>query len=383
MNWPKVALATFSIGSLVGLPQAPLWAQSSQNSDNSSNQSWTATTNSQNSMGVNPIRSSETHTQSGNRTTDTQTLQRMGMDGQYEPYLDIEKDTVKVDANTMRTVQRSYAYTDGQRRLVQTTKEESQTLSGGEVKTVRTTSNPDTNGSMQVVQKEIEDTKKLGPGVQETTTSVYTSDIGGTLSEALRTQQRETRSDDHTVQFQKTTSLKDGDGTWQINEVRQGVTRDDGKEQDREETVLQPDSDGKMAVVRRDTTRSTRDATGEKKTVNEMQSVDVPGIPREGVLYPAQRVTTVTKPGVDGGQTTQSTVRQPNPGSPTEGMQITVQTTDSMQPGPGGVMRSTRTIESFAGQNPSAVWVDFGQSDKPAVPTNAPTTALSKPQPKQ
>lgn len=383
MSQHKVILAMFSIISLAGLSPFCLWAQSSQNADSSQSQSWTSTTNSQNSMGVNSIRTGETHTQSGNRTTDTQRLQRVGMDGQYEPYLDVEKDTVKVDANTVRTIQRSYAYTDGRRRLVQTTEEESRTLAGGEVKTVRTTSNPDTNGGMQVVQKEVEDTKKVSPGVQDTTTSVYTADINGALSESLRTQQRDTKTDEHTVHFQQTTSLKDGNGTWQINEVRQGVTKDNGKEQDREETVSQPDSDGKMAVVRRDVSKRTSDPSGETKTVEETESVDVPGIPREGALYPVQRITTNSKPGQGGGQTTQTTVQRPNPGAPTEGMQITVQTTDSVQPGPGGVMRSTRTIESFEDQNPAAVWVDFGQSNKPAVSTNTPTPAASKPQPKQ
>lgn len=349
---------------MVGLPAPGLWAQTSANPSSPPSTSWTSTTNSQNSLGVNPIRTSETHTQNDNRTTDNQMLQRMGPDG-YEPYLDVEKQTVNVDANTVRTIQRSYAYSDGQRHLVQTTEEESHTLPGGEVKTVRTTSNPDANGSLQVVQKEVEDTKQTGPGSQQTTTSVFTADINGGLSESQRTDQRQTRTGPDTVQFQQTTLLKDGNGNWQTAEVRQGVTKDDGQEQTREETVSRPDADGNLAVVRRDvSTQPTRPGL-DSQTTSTTYSVDLPGTPRESSLYPLQRVTTTSKMQADGRQTTQTTVRQPNPDSPTGEMQVTVQTTDTTQPGPNGLTQ-TRTIQSFTGQIPSTVWVDFGRSDKPA-----------------
>jgi hypothetical protein len=318
-------------------------------------------------MGVNPIRTSETHTTSGNRTTDTNTIQRVGADGKYEPYLDVEKETVKVDATTTRTIQRAYAFTDGQRRLVQTTEEESRTLPGGEVKTVRTTSNPDPNGGSQVVQKEIEDTKKTGPGAQLTTTSVQTPDIDGRLSESFRTVRHETRTGDHNVQFQKTTELKDGSGNWQTGEVRQGVVTEDGKDQTREETVLQPDSDGKLAVVRRDVTKQVEGSSGETKTTTETDSVDLPGVPRDGELHPVQRTTTTKNTSQDGVQSTRPVVRQPNPGAPTEPMQVTVQTTDTVRPSLTGVANTTHTVESFSDNlNSNVIWVDMGRSDKPA-----------------
>jgi hypothetical protein len=349
-----------------------LWAQNSDDSTDS--QSWTATSDLQNSIGANPVRSAAAHTQSGNRTTDTNSLQRVGLDGRYDPYLDVEKETVKLDATTVRTIQRSYAYADGQRHLVQTTQEESHSLPGGEVKTVRTTSNPDSNGGMQVVQKEIEDTRDLGGGVQQTTKSVFMPNIDGSLSESLRTQQRDIRTDDHTVQFQKTTMLNDGSGNWLTSEVRQGVIRDDGKNQTREETVSQPDSDGKLAVVRREVSKQALDSSGAPKTTSETYSVDLPGVPRESNLYPVQRVTTTTSAASqDGEQSTQTRVEQPNPGSPTEGMQITVQTTDNVRLGPTGVAHETRTIESFNDVgNPNVVWVDIGRSDKPTTVGGAP-----------
>lgn len=381
MNLRRDVLLPFAYAVLAVccLSATVLKAQNSSDSSSSQSTSWTSTTNSENSMGANPIRTSETHTQNGNRTTDSQVLQRMGLDG-YEPYLDVEKETVKVDAGTVRTIHRSYAYSDGQRRLVQTTEEESHTLPGGEVKTVRTTSNPDANGVLQVVQKEIEDTKQTGPGAQDTTTSVFTVDINGGLAESQRTDLRQTQTDPHTTQFQQTTLLKDGNGNWQTAEVKQGVAKDDGKQQTREETLSQPDADGNLVVVRRNVSTQPTVSGADSQTTSETYSVDLPGVPRESKLYPLQRVTTISKTDADGRQTTQTTVRQANPDSPAGELQVTVQTTDTTQPGPGGLTQR-RTIQSFTGQTPATVWVDFGRSDKPAEPVSTSPASAAPPAP--
>ena len=79
-----------------------LWAQTSDSRTDDANKSWSVTTDSQ-SDNINPTRTLESHTQSGNRTLDQQSVQRRGSDGHLEPYQDIEKETVKVDATTMRT----------------------------------------------------------------------------------------------------------------------------------------------------------------------------------------------------------------------------------------------------------------------------------------
>jgi hypothetical protein len=332
---------------------------------------WSSTTNSQNSMGTNPVRTSESHTQNANRTSDKSTIQRMNSDGRYEPYQDVEKETIKVDANTTKTIERSYAYRDGRRQLVQKTEEESHKLSGGETRTVRTTSNPDANGDFQVVQKEITDTKKTGSNTQETTTSVLTPNINGGLNESLRIRQSDTKIDDHTSQFQKTTLLSDGSGNWQSTEIRQGVIKDNGKEQTREETVSQPDSDGKFAVVQRTITKESPTGDSQTRTTTETDSVDVPGIARENGLHPVERVVTVHTSETNGAQSSQTQVLRPNPGAPTGSMQITVQSTDAVQPGTNGFTRETHAITSFTeGQNGNVVWVDMGRSDKPVSTAN-------------
>ena len=104
-----------------------LWAQTSDSQTGDANKSWTATTESQ-SDNVNPTRTIESHTQSGNRTLDKQSVQRRGSDGHFEPYQDIEKETVQVDATTVRTTTRTFGRdADGAKTLVQVTEEEKHT----------------------------------------------------------------------------------------------------------------------------------------------------------------------------------------------------------------------------------------------------------------
>lgn len=205
----------------------------------------------------------------------------------------------------------------------------------------------------------------------------------------MRTEQREIRTGDHTVQFQETTLAQDGGGKWQPREVREGVIKDDGEEQTREETVSRPDSDGKLAVVQRTVNKEAAGAGGETRATTENYSVDLPGAAPDGRLHPVERVTTIHGTGRDGRQSTRTQVEQPNPGSPTEGMRVTGGTIEVVRPGPGGTTHETRAIESLnGGGGPGTIWVDMGTSDKPAhgqvnvAPPAKPIQAPSS-QPKQ
>jgi hypothetical protein len=307
----------------------------------------------------------------------------MNSDGHYEPYLDVEKETVKVNATTTRTVERSYA-TDpqGQRKLMQVTEEESRTISAGaagngasgrEVRTVRSTSNPDVNGGLQLVHKEIEDSKQISPEVKETKVSILTPDINGGLSESIRTEARESRTGEHTTQFQKTTSMPDGEGHWQPNEVRKGVITEKGKEQTKEETVLRPDSEGKLEVIQKTVSKEAAGVDGETRATTDTYSVDLPGAARDGDLHPVERVTTIHRTG-QSGQTTETQVEQPNPGAPTLGLRVTGESIDIVRPGSGGTTNESRTIESLNGDGSlGVVWVDMGSTNKPATQGTAAT----------
>lgn len=227
-----------------------LRAQTTQDSFNAQTSSITVTD--QLPASFNPSRTKVTREQSGNRIVEKTAVETMGPDGHYKPYLDVEKETVKVKATTVHIVERSYARDpDGRKQLVQVKEEESRALPGDEVETVRTTSNPDLNGGLRIVKKEIEDRKSTGPNVWETNTLVFTRNADERLAESARVERREIQTD-HTVQFRQSTLVQDGSGHWQAYEVREGIIKQNGTNRTSKETVLRPGSDGKMVVVQAD-----------------------------------------------------------------------------------------------------------------------------------
>ena len=138
--------------------------------------SWTATTDLKSDDLIPeriPVRIIESHSQNGNRTLDKRSVEIRGTDGHFEPYQDVERETLTVDASTVRTTMRTFARdVNGVKALVQLTEEEKHILAGGDSNVIRVTSNPDVNGRIQPVQREIVETKSLGTDTQETNVTV-------------------------------------------------------------------------------------------------------------------------------------------------------------------------------------------------------------------
>ena len=331
------------------------------------NQSWTATTD-LNSNNANPTRTTESHTQSGNRTLDTHSLQRRGANGDYEPYQDIETETVQVNSATVRTITRTFGRdTDGHKTLMQVREEEKHTQPGGDSSVTRVISNPDANGRLQPVQREIQQTKKIGKDVEETKTTVMLPSINGDLAPAMQVQERRQRGANDTVDTQKTTSLPDGSGSWQVNETRHATTRQDGKNRTTEERISRLDPEGKLGEVSRTVSKESETASGEKRNTVETYSVDVPGSARDGSLHLVERATTAQRTSSTGQQTTQHQVEQPDPGNPDAGLRVTVLTTDTVRPGSSGA-KATQTIQALDPNGSLAVVsVDTTKSDNTAV----------------
>ncbi len=340
-----------------------LWAQASDSQTGDADKSWTATTESQ-SDNVNPTRTTESHTQTGNRTLDSQSVQRRGPDGHFEPYQDIEKETVKVDATTVRTTTRAFARDpDGAKILVQVTEEERRTSPGGDSRVVRSVSNPDSNGRLQLVQRQLEETKKISKDVEDTKTTVMLPSVNGGLAPAVKTEERRTLGANNAVESQKSTLLLDGAGNWQVNEVRKSTTRQDGKSLSTEERVSRLDSEGKLGEVSRTVSKASEGAYGEKHNTVETYSLDVPGSARDGSLHLVQRASTSQRTNSTGQQITEQQVEQPKPGDPASGLQVITLTTDTVRPGPSGA-QATRTIQARdANGNLGVVSVDTARSD--------------------
>jgi hypothetical protein len=336
-------LTRFTVALLLVSAPLSLTAQTSGAKADES-ESWTKTTESH-PANMNPMRTTQSHQKSANGTVDHQTVERLGPDGHYEPYYDIETESVQVNGTTTRTIERTFARDGGgQRILTQVTEEEKQSLQGVGEKVVRTTSNADLDGKLQVVRRELTNTKKLNPEEQEKNTTVFLSDGQGGMAPSMQVQQREKRNADHTVEVQTSTLLPDGSGKWQVQERKESTIKDDGKERRTEEQVLRPDIYGKMAPVARTLGKESETASGEKKSTTETYSSNYPGSV-ENNLQLSQRVTEVKRKGSDGAQTTEKHIEQRNLADPAAGLQVITKTLDTVQPSSSGT-RETTSIEA-------------------------------------
>ncbi|HXY50690.1 MAG TPA: hypothetical protein VEI01_14645 [Terriglobales bacterium] len=351
------ALFLLTIASQAQTPDAP-----------SASKSWTATSESEDSTTQSRSRTVESHSQNGNRTVDKRSVEVL-RSGSFQPYQDIETESLKLNDTTLRTTSRTFTRNaSGEKVLFQVTEEEKQDLPGGAVKLVRSTFNPDANGSLQLVQREVQDTKKTSPNVEETTTAVFLPGVNGGLAPAMKVQERQVHTADDAIQFRKSTLLPDADGTWRVGEVRQGTITHEGKDRVTDERVSRPGSDGQLVEVSRTLGKESQVASGEKRTTVETYSTDVPGSAPDGSLHLVQRVTTARRGTPGGAQTTHRQVEQVNPGDPSASLQIKVVSTDATTPSSSGT-RETRTIQGRdANGDLNIISVDMTQSDKaPAI----------------
>jgi len=344
-----------------------------QNSDAASGEQSSMAVTDLNSNNANPTRAVESHTQSGNRTLDTHSLQRRGADGQFEPYQDIETETVKVNSTTVRTVTRTFVRdSNGAKTLLQVKEEERRSLAGGDSSVTRTVSNPDANGRLQPVQRETEQTKKIGENIigeniEQTKKTVMLPGINGDLSPAMQVQERRVQGSNGRVESEKTTLLPDASGNWQVSETRRATTTQDGTNRSTEERVSRLDGDGKLSEVSRTISKESENSSGEKSGTTEVYSVDVPGSARDGGMHLVERSTTAQRTGAGGQKTTQHQVEQPDPGDPGAGLRVTLQTTDTVRPGSSG-SKATRTIQALDPNGDlTVVSVDTTKSDHSAV----------------
>ena len=315
-----------------------------------------------------PVRIIESHRENGNRTLDKRSVEIRGTDGHFEPYQDIERESVQGDDSTVRTTTRTFARdVNKAKALVQITEEEQRILPSGESKTVRITSNPDVNGKLQVSERDTAQSKRLAEHVEETQTTVELLSINGGLAPAVKTREIRKRNANDTVQSEKSTLLLDGGGRWQVNESRQTTSRREGDSWITEERISRLDAEGKLSEISRAVTKEPETSTGEKRNTVETYSIDVPGTARDGHLHMVERVSTSSQSDASGTRTTGQIVEQINAGDPAAGLRVSVLVNDKVVPGPSGE-QSTVTIRGrdLNGRF-SIVWVDTTKSDR--IPT--------------
>ena len=318
-------------------------AQAQDASPDHANETWTATT--QTSVdNSSPTRTQESHASSGNRNVDKQIVEVLGDNGRYRPDYETDKETVQVDATTTHTVERTYRWdVNGQRNLLQVTEEETRSSAGGDAQVVRTTSNSDGNGNLQVVQREVADIKETSPDAQETKTTIYRPDVNGGLTASVQTQELQKRSADHGVEVKKTMLHPGSRDNWEVSAVKESTFKEDGKSRTSDERVSRPDSDGSLSEVSRTTGEETETSAGEKTNTSEGYSTYVPGLAPDGSLHLNWQVTTVQKTD-SGGKTTEQQVKQPNPDDPNGGLQVTTRTKYIVRYDASGTQQ-TKTIQ--------------------------------------
>ena len=326
-----------------------------------SNQSWTTTTDST-ANSTNPTRTLQSHREAGDRTVDVRSLQTLGPDGNFKPYQDIETETVKVNSTTSRTITRTFVRNDsGARTLFQVTEEEKRTLPSGNSNIVRSTSNPDADGRLQVVQREIQETRKTSPDAQETKTTVMLPSINGGLAPAMQMQETQKRSG-NVEETHKTTLLPDGSGRWQLGEVRQSTIKEEGKSRTKEERVSRPDGDGKLFEVTHTVTRESDDGSGEASKSEQTYSIDVPGVARDNSLHLVEQIATKQRTDAAGQRTIKRTERS-IPGDPSAGLQVSAVGTDTVRLTSSGA-QATQTVQIIDSDGSlGVVSVDMTKSD--------------------
>jgi hypothetical protein len=293
-----------------------------------------------------PVRIIETHSQNGNRTLDKRSVEIRGTDGHFEPYQDVESETLTVDASTVRTTMRTFHRdVNGTKALVQVTEEEKHTLPGDDSSIVRVTYNPDINGRLQAVQREIVDTKKVGKDQEEASRTVMLATVDGGLAPAFKTHELSKRAADDTVETEKTTWIPDINGKWQVSERRQSITTHKAENRTIEEKVFRPDAEGKLGQISRVVSHDSESASGEKRSVVESYSVDVPGTTRDGSLHLVERKTSTETRSSTGERATEQKVEQSNPGDPSSGPRLSVLVDGRMVPASSGE-QSTVTIRA-------------------------------------
>ena len=325
--------------------------------------SWTTTTD-WNIKDANPTRIVESHRQNGNRTLDKQSVQ-FWIDGSFQFNVDIETETLQLDANTVRITTLKYGQDgNGRKTLVQVTEEEKHILPCGDSNIVRLTSSSDQNGALQPIRREVVETKNIGNGVEQANTTVLLPSIYGNLAPAIKMHELRKRGPNDTLESQTTTLLLDGSGNWQVSQIRQNTMTQPFKNGSTEERIFGLDSGGRLGEVSRRVTSESESRFGENVDVQETYSVNVPGRTLDGNLHIVQRATTAKHSNATGEQITEQKVEVSHPGEPGSGLRPYMLINYTVQPDPSG-FQATRTVRlRDLNGNFEVVEVDTTKSDK-------------------
>ncbi len=250
----------------------------------------------------------------------TSELGRLNLTNQIDRGAEVERETVQVDSQTVKTVERVYRPdANGRRKLQDVTEVELRTFPDGRVEAVQTRSKVDVNGRMQVWRQQRQETRSLGQDNWETTSSVLKPGPTGNLTTVYRTRQTERKGTDNVVRVERIVEEPDLNSRWSVVEQRSATIQENEGETIQQETVYemspfgelslksqissiewkdedggvhrtidtyQPNSRGKMDVVERIELSEVTLRDGTKQSVQELQTRSSPN----GSLQVVERV---------------------------------------------------------------------------------------------
>jgi hypothetical protein len=170
-----------------------------------------------------------------------------------------------------------------------------------------------------------------------------------------------------TVETEKTTWLPDVNGKWQLSEIRQNVTTQEAKDRRIEEKVFRPDAEGKLGQISRVVSQESKSTSGEKRSVVETYSIDVPGTTRDGGLHLVERKTGTESSSSPGERATEQKVEQINPGDPGSGLRVSVLVDGKIVPEPSGEQSRVTIRARDSNGHFGIVSVDTTKADR--IPT--------------
>jgi hypothetical protein len=340
----------------------PVLAQDASDQQSDSGQSWNSSTSLQDQSGnTNPTRVTQSHREENGRQIDVQTLETKSIDGGSQVYGQTETETVKVGATTTRVITRHYVTnTDGEKVVNSVTTEEKHELPDGGASVTRSVSSPDANGNLQVTRREIEKTVQNAPGERTTDTTVLSPGPDGALAPSTKSHEVQKKVQPGTTAYTRSVSLRDGNGNWQVNEVRQGTIEKVGDTETKRENVSRLNADGKMALAEKTVSTETS-SEGEQRKQVQKYSTSMDGVTADpdGQMRLDRQETTVTRTGPDGQKITTQGVDQRSQAAPDAGLRPTQRVLDITSTGLDGVKQQTETIQSAdPNGGMGVVWVD-------------------------
>jgi hypothetical protein len=232
------------------------------------------------------------------------------------------------------------------------------------------------NGNLQIVQREVADTKKTTSDAQETKTTTYLADGNGGFTPSRQTQELQKRGADSRVKIKTTTLLPGANGNWVLGEVKEKTIKEEGKSRTVEASVSRPDLESRLSEVSRTVGEETEDAVGERSSTVETYSIEASGVPVDGSLRLNQRVTTVEKKDSQG-KITEQHVEQPSIGNPGDGVQVNGKNKYTVKYAASGTQQ-TETVEVRGANGTFTVFSAQTQKSDQVPPSQVPAASLDR-----